>query len=174
MLIYSSPALAQQVPTGQCNGEGAMQGQFSLTPTSGPAGSTALLAGSTQLYPAATQESTTVGAWWMEPGSEQYLGGFPLSIDQDTLIGTFSGNITVPGNAAPGSHSVAFTLPGDTDPACLTFTVTAAGGSDPGDATDETPVVSISRLPETGLNASLAALVLTLGAGMLVAISRRS
>lgn len=154
--------MAQQAPTGQCNGAGSMQGVFSLSPTSGLAGSTTLLAGSTQLFPALSQESTTVGAWWMEPGNEQYLSGFPLTIDQDTLIGTFSGNITIPGNAALGPHSVAFMLPGDTDPACLTFTVTAAGGSVPGDTPVENPVETISRLPETGLNTGMAVYALAL------------
>lgn len=107
----------------------------------------------------------------MEPGNEQYLGGFPLTIDQDTLTGTFGGNITIPGNAALGPHSVAFMLPGDTDPACLTFTVAGAGDQ----PSASTPPATIIRLPETGLNASsLTALVLVLATGMLVTIRGRS
>lgn len=136
------PAQAQQAPTGNCNGDGAMQGQFSLTPSSGLAGSTALLSGSTQLYPETNQESTTVDAWWMEPGNEQYLGAFPLIIDEDTLIATFSGNITVPSNAALGPQPVAFMLPVDSDPACLTFTVTST--------VRDSAYAAATSLPDTG------------------------
>lgn len=119
--------------------------------------------------PAVGQESTTVGAWWMEPGNEQYLGGFPLDIDGDTLIGTFSGNVTLPGNAAPGAYPVAFMLPADTDLTCLTFTVTEPGGQ----PADDAPPTTVSRLPETGLNANIAAIALALAAGALATIRGR-
>lgn len=141
-MLSAWPAQAQQAPTGNCNGEGAMQGQFSLTPASGPSGSTALLSGSTQLQPAVNQENITVDVWWLETGNEQYLGALLLIVDEDTLIATFSGNITVPSNVALGPQPVAFMLPVDSDPACLTFTVTST--------VRDSAYAAATSLPDTG------------------------
>lgn len=108
----------------------------------------------------------------MEAGNTQFLGEFSLTIDEDTLIATFGGNISIPANAAPGPHPVAFMLPSDVDPACLTFTVTAPTAD--GSATDNgySPDTT-GRLPETGAGMLLPAAGLAIAGSGLFFLRRR-
>jgi len=164
-LLVASPALAQ-VPTGQCNGPDSEQGTFAVTPSSGPAGTSALITGSFQVQPAenalvdgglvqdTVQEGPDVEASWYDTGAG--LGGFEITIDEN-LIAHFSGNVTIPADAPPGPHEIALLIAGLSDPNCVTFTVTQTVQQD--------AYPTVATLAGTGVDIAGLALLAVIPAG---------
>lgn len=139
-LVPVTAAMAQ-VPAGTCNGSGSIPGTYKLTPDAGPAGTTTTVTGLFPLspvlrgnQPAATGEGPVpdtvqqgglgVQIFWVETpsGAPQQVGQFDLTLGNNEA--SFSGQIVIPANAAPGPHEVELWLTTASDPNCLTFTVT--------------------------------------------------
>lgn len=182
--LVLAPAASAQVPGGQCNGSGAIAGTFSLSPNSGPAGSTTTVTGdlpapdavpgasdhasdraSTDvMQPGFAASSTTATIFWLEAGSSGgvQVGVFPVTINPD-FTSHFSGQIVVPANSAPAPHEVAIWITGATAPDCLTFTVTPSVRQAAYTQTKSLPDTgSMLLIPAAGLAAAGAgALVLT-------------
>ncbi|RJQ42351.1 MAG: hypothetical protein C4534_10600 [Gaiellales bacterium] len=169
-LVLPAAAFAQTPPPGECNGEMSLHGTYTLTPDSGPAGSTVALNGSFPLFTGIQDATQIMGppleAWWFTgPGDATFLGELPTDFNEvDTAY--VSGNITIPAGAAPGPHNVALDIAGGTDPDCVVFTVT-----EPVQA-DAYPQTGANRLPDTGY-APLLPLAGAAAAGALLTAWRR-
>ncbi|MBI5870737.1 MAG: LPXTG cell wall anchor domain-containing protein [Actinobacteria bacterium] len=175
----TGPALGRQTQIGTCNSQDSIQGEFFLSPQSGPAGSTVDVSGSFAVMygldigggategapvPAAGIAGPVTAMVWMDSG--EVLAELPTDIDQND-IASFSGTIMIPSDAASGNHDVGFLPQGYIDPACLAFQVTEAVSRD-------AYVQTANSLPATGLTLMApAAGLLALGSGALVRRSRR-
>ncbi len=181
-LLLAPGTAAAQTPGGQCNGPGSEPGTFAISPASGPAGSQALVSGSFQTFPAVDAarggeantsvmtlpDPGTVGAFWVETGSGDpvELGLFNLTIDAQ-LVAHFSGNVTIPANAAGGPHDVMLWVGGTTDPNCVTFTVVES-------VRQTAYPQTASTLPSTGDSAFVTVIGFFMaGAGWLALMRRR-
>ena len=169
-----------QVPVGTCNSQESVQGEFFLSPQSGPAGSTVEVSGSFQILlgidggdgategapvPTVNIAGPVIALVWMDSG--EMLAELPTDIDPND-IASFSGSIMIPADATAGNHDVGFLPQGYIDPSCLVFQVTEVGVS------QDAYVQTATSLPATGLTLMApAAGLLALGSGALVRRSRR-
>lgn len=183
MLVVSASMPAQafgrQAPAGTCSSPESVQGDFSLSPQSGPAGSTVIVSGSFTFVfglsgdyametgepaPSVSIAGPVMAVLWMDDG--EILAELPTDIGDDETA-SFSGSIMIPADAAAGSHNVGFLPQGFTDPACLSFEVTEAVSQD-------AYIQSVTSLPSTGIPPMApAAGIIILASGALMWHTRR-
>ena len=184
MLLVSASmpahAFGRQAPAGTCGSPESVQGDFLLTPQSGPAGSTVIVSGSfTVIFGLSGDSATETGASapsvsiagpvvaviWMDNG--EILAELPTDIGNGETA-SFSGSIMIPADAAAGSHNVGFLPQGYTEPSCLSFEVTEVAVS------QDAYIQSVTSLPATGIPPMApAAGIIFLAAGALMWHTRR-
>jgi hypothetical protein len=173
MGVWAAGAAAQT--PAECGGPGATPGTFSITPDSGPAGTSALITGTLSVQPmldglfgsgesSPSISAPTVTVYWLETG---WLDASEL----DNLLpdgeGNVSGNITVPEGAAAGTHEVGLWYSLSENPACLEFTVT--------ESVQQTayPTTARTSMPNTGSLLLIPAAGLAIAAVCLLMIGGR-
>lgn len=143
-----------------CNGPTSHQGEFVISPQSGPAGSSVEVSGyyifnsglrinnnsiGDRSTPITNVAGPTMVIAWAEGG--QVLAELPTEVGQNDTA-HFRGTITIPDDAVVGAHDVAFHASMYNDPNCLSFQVTETVSQN---AYVQTATSLPASLPSTGV-----------------------